>query len=76
MQYNAVYIPLELCFSEQLGPKATAHIAFDFCVDALFLVDVVINFRTVYYDEDMEMVLDVKLIRQHYVKGWCAPRSK
>ena len=46
-QYNAVYIPIELAFSGQLG-KTTAHIAFDFCVDALFLCDVLINFRTVY----------------------------
>ena len=31
MQYNAVYIPLELCFSEQFpAPKHPVHIALDF----------------------------------------------
>ena len=89
MQYNAVYIPLELCFSEQFpAPKHPVHIALDFfgalpeqstlyalphshlsCkVDFLFLCDIVINFRTVYYNEDFEMVLDLKAIRRRSVQ--------
>ena len=52
VMYNAVYIPVELCFGEaQLGAKPPAHIAIDFFVDFLFLIDIAINFRTVYLDE-------------------------
>ena len=29
-QYNAVYIPMELCFQNQLSDKHPAHIVFDF----------------------------------------------
>jgi hypothetical protein len=46
-QYNAVYIPVELCFSQLLGVKHNVHIALDFFVDFLFLCDIGINFRTV-----------------------------
>eukprot|EP00325_Prymnesiales_sp_UTEX-LB-985_P002743 CAMPEP_0174702914 /NCGR_PEP_ID=MMETSP1094-20130205/7044_1 /TAXON_ID=156173 /ORGANISM="Chrysochromulina brevifilum, Strain UTEX LB 985" /LENGTH=637 /DNA_ID=CAMNT_0015900769 /DNA_START=52 /DNA_END=1965 /DNA_ORIENTATION=+ len=72
VMYNAVYIPIELCFEEQLGKKHGAHIAIDFLVDGIFLCDIVINFRTVYYNEDQEMVLDVKMIKRRYLKGWFA----
>ena len=37
-------------------------------VDFLFLCDIVINFRTVYYNEDFEMVLDLKAIRRRSVQ--------
>ena len=36
----------------------------------IFLTDILINFRTVYYDDDQELVLDHKLIRKRYMKGW------
>ena len=36
-QYNAVYIPIELCFGEQIGAKHTSHIILDFFVDYLFM---------------------------------------
>jgi len=67
--YNAVYIPIELCFEQQLT-KAAAHIAIDFCVDGIFLIDIMLNFRTVYYDENQELVLDKARIRQNYMAGW------
>jgi hypothetical protein len=39
-------------------------------VDILFAVDIAINFRTAYYDEDYEMVLDVVKIRGQYMQFW------
>ena len=38
-------------------------------VDFLFLCDIAVNFRTVYYNEDFELVLDVKAIRKRYMRG-------
>ena len=37
--------------------RASPQVVFDVLVDILFYIDIVINFRTVYYDEEYEMVL-------------------
>lgn len=70
--YNCVYIPIEICFLSQSSTyvKQIAWTAFDYLVDALFLVDITINIRTAYYDEDYELVLDPKQIFRNYRKFW------
>jgi CRP-like cAMP-binding protein len=74
--YNCVYIPMELCFLgegivEHPGyPKGTVHRVFDYIIDFLFLVDIGLNMRTAYYDEDYEMVLEWKKIIKHYARFW------
>jgi ABC-type multidrug transport system fused ATPase/permease subunit len=65
-----VYIPIELCFGGVLGPKHVAHVAIDFLVDALFLCDIGVNFRTVYYNSEQELVLEWSKIRSRYLKSW------
>ena len=44
-QYNAVYIPIELCFGEQIGAKHTSHIILDFFVDFLFMCFAILELR-------------------------------
>jgi len=70
--YNCVYIPIELCFLERSASwtKEPAHIAIDYLIDGLFFIDIMINMRTAYYDEDYEMVLDGKQIFRNYRKFW------
>ena len=53
--YNCIYIPLELSFTTI--DKSIAHCAIDYLVDILFVIDMVINFRTTYYDENNELVM-------------------
>ena len=81
--YNCLYIPMELVFSvyreeclntstgemETCG-KHLVHRIVDYVIDALFFVDIFLNFRTTYYDGDYEMVLDWRQISRKYVKTW------
>ena len=39
-------------------------------VDFFFFIDIIYNFNTWYEDEDLNEVLDRKLITKRYIKGW------
>lgn len=42
----------------------------DLMVDVLFIVDIVINLRTTYVDQNDEVVTQQRRIAKHYIKGW------
>ncbi|XP_029312589.1 potassium voltage-gated channel subfamily H member 6 [Cottoperca gobio] len=42
----------------------------DLLVDVLFIVDIVINLRTTYVDQNDEVVTQPSRIAKHYIKGW------
>ncbi|XP_073722761.1 voltage-gated inwardly rectifying potassium channel KCNH6 [Misgurnus anguillicaudatus] len=42
----------------------------DVIVDVLFIIDIVINFRTTYVNHNDEVVTQPKRIAVHYLKGW------
>jgi len=65
--YNCIFVPAELCFG---GGKASWWQALDYVIDTTFLIDIVLNFRTAYYDDNFEMVLEKKLIYRKYLKSW------
>ena len=64
--YNCFTIPLELAFA------AESHPAVDWGIDAFFWIDLALNFRTTYFDEDGELVTDVWAITRRYLRGWFA----
>ena len=69
--YNAAFIPIEIFFLTPLDIyKHVVHTVTDALVDVIFACDIVINFRTAFYDEDYEMVLEWKKIRNNYMKFW------
>ena len=73
--YNCVYIPIELFFLNGFVihedyPKHIVHDVIDYTVDFFFFLDILLNCRTAYYDEDYEMVLDPKQILRNYMKFW------
>lgn len=39
-------------------------------MDVLFIVDIVINLRTTYVDQNDEVVTQPSRIAKHYIKGW------
>ena len=39
-------------------------------VDIMFIIDIIINFRTTYVNSKEEVVADSKRIAFHYFKGW------
>ena len=68
--YNAYMIPFDLAFDLCLG---AGLLAVDILVDALFIFDVFLSFRTTYYDRtDGALVLDYALVRKNYLKTWFA----
>lgn len=42
----------------------------DLLVDVLFIVDIAINFRTTYVDQNDDVVTQPARIAKHYIKGW------
>lgn len=45
-------------------------IVIDFIVDIMFIVDILINFRTIYVNKNDEVVSDFGKIMVYYFKGW------
>ena len=46
-------------------------IQFDtFLVDIMFIIDIVINFRTTYINENEDVVSEPSKIAVHYFRGW------
>ncbi|POM59693.1 Voltage-gated Ion Channel (VIC) Superfamily [Phytophthora palmivora] len=43
--------------------------AFNKTTDAIYLLDVILNFRTGYV-KDTEVIMDSRMVAQHYVKSW------
>lgn len=39
-------------------------------IDAIFLVDIIVNFLSAYQDEDLVMIDDKKIIAKSYLSGW------
>ena len=65
--YNVVIIPMELGLSME---TTTSWTVIDYIVDSLFACDILLNFRTGYFDERNTLVMDTKKITNRYMSGW------
>ncbi|TRY58699.1 hypothetical protein DNTS_023108 [Danionella cerebrum] len=77
--YTAVFTPYSAAFLLNELEDERRHICgytcnplnvVDMIVDILFIVDIVINFRTTYVNQNDEVVTHPKRIAVHYIKGW------
>lgn len=77
--YTAVFTPYSATFlldehvdirQRSCGYTCNPLNVADLMVDVLFIVDIVINFRTTYVDQNDEVVTQPSRIAQHYIKGW------
>eukprot|EP00066_Takifugu_rubripes_P008983 XP_003975568.1 PREDICTED: potassium voltage-gated channel subfamily H member 2-like [Takifugu rubripes] len=77
--YTAIFTPYSATFllSDQeetamqtCGYSCSPLDVVDFIVDIMFIVDIVINFRTTYVNSNEEVVTQSSLIAVHYFKGW------
>ena len=70
--YNCILTPMQFGFS--LGPvfvdSAAPLLAVDGAVWLVLAADVVINFRTSFYDDDHQIVLSASKVAQRYRQGW------
>lgn len=65
--YVGVVTPYRIGFKQQA--KGAAY-TFELVIDCLFLVDVIINFRTGIHDEDGKVRLEPLVVAKSYLKGW------
>ncbi|GAA6077792.1 potassium voltage-gated channel subfamily H member 6 [Tachysurus ichikawai] len=79
MLYTAIFTPYSAAFLlNELAEKRRHFCSYacsplsivDAVVDVLFMVDIVISFRTTYVNHNDEVVTHPKLIAIHYIKGW------
>ncbi|XP_030630882.1 potassium voltage-gated channel subfamily H member 6-like [Chanos chanos] len=77
--YTAVFTPYSAAFllneleeerRRTCGYTCNPLNVVDVIVDVLFIVDIVINFRTTYVNHNDEVVTHPKRIAIHYIKGW------
>ncbi|XP_050981056.1 potassium voltage-gated channel subfamily H member 6 [Labeo rohita] len=77
--YTAVFTPYSAAFLLNELEEEKRHICgytcnplnvVDVIVDVLFILDIVITFRTTYVNRNDEVVTHPKLIAIHYIKGW------
>ncbi|KAG7334720.1 hypothetical protein KOW79_001316 [Hemibagrus wyckioides] len=77
--YTAVFTPYSAAFllSEQqdggrgdCGYTCNPLNVVDLVVDVMFIIDIIINFRTTYVNRNDEVVSHPGRIAQHYFKGW------
>nr|XP_054605704.1 potassium voltage-gated channel subfamily H member 6 [Nothobranchius furzeri] len=77
--YTAVFTPYSAAFlldehgdlrQRRCGYTCNPLNVADLMVDVLFIVDIVINFRTTYVDQNDVVVTQPSWIAKHYIKGW------
>ncbi|XP_071451245.1 voltage-gated delayed rectifier potassium channel KCNH8 [Hetaerina americana] len=65
--YVAVAVPYNASFVASDGRPSVVS---DVLVEALFIIDIILNFRTTYVSGKGEVVSDGRSIALHYVRGW------
>ena len=82
VMYNSLFIPFVLGYSRYNPNEGNLYfydmendhlilycLVVDYLVDMFFVADIVLTFRTTYFDADNELVLDKKLIANNYLRG-------
>ncbi|XP_017771321.1 PREDICTED: potassium voltage-gated channel subfamily H member 8 [Nicrophorus vespilloides] len=66
--YVAVVVPYNASFMDDDGERPS--VAVDVVVEALFFIDIILNFRTTYVSRKGEVVSDWKSISVNYLRTW------
>ena len=67
--WTALYVPYRLAFIDN---PSIAIFSMEITMDAIFLLDIIINFNSAFYDENNLLIVDRKLIATRYLKSWFA----
>lgn len=64
----AILVPVRLAFAEN---DSGFWLYFNYCIDFLFFIDLILTFFTTYFDEKLlNEVTDMKLIAKNYLRTW------
>ena len=66
--WNALALPIELAFEPEWA-KSSENALVNAIIDLLFLIDIIVVFRTTITGENGEIVTDQKTIARKYLKG-------
>ncbi|CAK1582047.1 unnamed protein product [Parnassius mnemosyne] len=66
--YVAVVVPYNASFVHEGHPRIS--VTSDVVVEALFIIDIVLNFRTTFVSKKGEVVSDSKAIALNYIRSW------
>ena len=82
VMYNTLFIVLVVCYNRfdaatglywydiASGQINVVPMIIDYLVDVVFIADIVLTFRTTFFDQENELVLDKKIIARNYMKFW------
>lgn len=72
LYYTCLYTPMRCSFFVLMrkGAGWRALDAIDIFIDACFWVDVALNMRTAYYDDEKDLVTEWRLIVKRYMRFW------
>ncbi|KAL2078247.1 hypothetical protein ACEWY4_025932 [Coilia grayii] len=70
--YVAVTVPYNVCFTayHDLETASRSTIVSDIAVEMLFILDIILNFRTTYVSQSGQVVYDSRSICIHYAATW------
>lgn len=68
--YTSLVSPIDIAFEFGDGPFKRFYVGFDFFLLSLFALDILINFRTTYYDEQQAEIVDSRMIMRNYLKNY------
>ncbi|KAL4617704.1 potassium voltage-gated channel subfamily H member 4-like [Arapaima gigas] len=70
--YVAVTVPYNVCFTayDDLETTSRSTIVSDIAVEMLFILDIILNFRTTYVSQSGQVVYDARSICIHYAATW------
>jgi hypothetical protein len=66
MVYNCFYAPMQVAFEIDYP---IWQLALDYVIDILFVVEILAMFRTTFYNDLQELVLDKEVIKQDYLRS-------
>jgi hypothetical protein len=65
--HSIIVVPYRLGFDADADG---AWLVLENIIDCFFGVDIILNFRTAFYDDERLLVFDSRVILQRYVRGW------
>lgn len=68
MRYSAIFFPFKVAYIDDNEYPVWDY--FDYSIDAIFFIDIVINFFSAYYDDENNLVTENNQIMIHYISGW------
>jgi len=65
--YTSTYVPYRVAFVDE---STTAYQAFEYCIDALFLFDIFVNFCSAIEKKDGTIDVRMRQIAKSYLTSW------